>query len=609
MFAVGAFVVATLYQHGRLAAAAGGALPLDDAYIHLAVARQLRESATWGVNAGEFANASSSPLWTALLALAPTSSAINAAHALNLAAGLSFGALAYRWLRCQADGAPALGAATAVTILLAVGLAVPLPTLAALGMEHTLHLALAASLLFPPKSLQGKGFRSCGVAALLGAAATLTRYESLFLLVSLVVVAMVSARGRAGAGSALAGGTAAAAAFGAFTAHHGAAWLPNPVLKKAWVGRDWTQSFLDNLHECPALGALGAALLVLVVLGLPPRTRNAAAAVLLTILGQLAFGRVGWLFRYEAWLCGLGGVVLAAGAAHYLRTGPRVVGVMLVGAVLAPLSERAAAAFTSLAPAARFTHDADVLPAEWLATAPVASVAVHDLGAAAWLGDHDWVDVAGIGHDGIARLHRLRTLTPLSLAPILQAHKVQLAVTGPEWMDNARPATFEELARISAPHPAWPGRFEVGFWSTPAADRVALRRSLSAAAATWPRRVVVRYPDDVPVDLARPPLPGTGVQLDDHGLHFYGNAEVSALSPTRGSLHALVEGTEGGGRTPLFEVDVDGRTLSHATTTDGASWDCGKVEVGSAVLLRFTDDTAPGDSGDRNVRVRAVWVR
>ena len=42
--------------------------PLDDTYIHMAIARNVAQSGTWGINAGEFAPASSSPLWTVILA-------------------------------------------------------------------------------------------------------------------------------------------------------------------------------------------------------------------------------------------------------------------------------------------------------------------------------------------------------------------------------------------------------------------------------------------------------------------------------------------------------------------------------------------------------------
>ena len=42
---------------------------LDDAYIHLTIGRTLAEHGVWGVSPREYSSASSSPLWTILLAL------------------------------------------------------------------------------------------------------------------------------------------------------------------------------------------------------------------------------------------------------------------------------------------------------------------------------------------------------------------------------------------------------------------------------------------------------------------------------------------------------------------------------------------------------------
>lgn len=69
-----ALVVAVRHETG-----AAYTYPLDDTYIHTALARNLIEHGTWGINPGEFANASTSPVWTVLVAIAGGSSG-GAAH-------------------------------------------------------------------------------------------------------------------------------------------------------------------------------------------------------------------------------------------------------------------------------------------------------------------------------------------------------------------------------------------------------------------------------------------------------------------------------------------------------------------------------------------------
>ena len=65
-----AFVAVALFLRGLVIAACGGeyVYPIDDTYIHIAMAKCLAFDGTWGVEAGKTAFCSSSPLWTLLLA-------------------------------------------------------------------------------------------------------------------------------------------------------------------------------------------------------------------------------------------------------------------------------------------------------------------------------------------------------------------------------------------------------------------------------------------------------------------------------------------------------------------------------------------------------------
>src|SRR5437588_12540650 len=62
--AMGVLLALSMHRHeGRFTYA------LDDAYIHMAVARNAAEHGVWGITRYEFSSTSSSPLWTALIAL------------------------------------------------------------------------------------------------------------------------------------------------------------------------------------------------------------------------------------------------------------------------------------------------------------------------------------------------------------------------------------------------------------------------------------------------------------------------------------------------------------------------------------------------------------
>lgn len=589
------------HAHGSTGAFA---FALDDAYIHLAVSRNLAESGTWGVNAGEFASASSSPVWTALLALVfllagPSLVAPLLLNALALFAVLSAAG------RLVADETPRLQAVTLVILAVAT----PLPFLAGLGMEHTLHLALVLGLLAAVERAVRPAAPSApallGLAALAGLA-VLTRYETLFLLTGLALAfgrraprAIVATW--SGAGIAVAG-------FGLWSLRHGAAFLPNPVLKKAWSGRDWLGGLREAWIEAPGLWVLVAAVALALALGAGEGARRRGLVFLVAAGGQLLFGRVGWLYRYEAWLVGLGVVaLLPLLAAPWGRGSWRAPALILALAAL-PLAHRADRAVRAFAPASRSTFDTNVAPARWMAhTFPGLPLAVHDLGAMAFFTRSPLVDLAGLGSDDVASLHRAGRLNPDTLAPRLSARGVEVAITGPTWMDDARPAHFTEVARLVVPHPAFPGTFETVIWANNLERADELRRAL--AEPGWDPRVEVLLRSDRPVDLGTASLVGPALGVEAEGLCFYQNGSASLLLPKAGALRVLVAGTPGDGRLPTVRFTLGGVTREVVAPKEGVVVPLGRANAGDTLTVQFDDDAIDRLGGDRNLIVRRVTLR
>src|SRR5262245_43098735 len=133
------FGIAIAFFGGMLAAIVFSVMPeigrfnyaLDDAYIHLAVARNLVETGWFGVRAGEFVLLSSSPIYTLALALLMRLGMREMAPLFLASAGAIFALfVSHKWL---AD----LSAIRRTFSLLALGVVSMLAPLVVLGLEHT----------------------------------------------------------------------------------------------------------------------------------------------------------------------------------------------------------------------------------------------------------------------------------------------------------------------------------------------------------------------------------------------------------------------------------------------------------------------------------------
>ena len=207
---------------------------VDDAFIQMAMAKNLAEHGVWGVNRWEFSSASSSFLWPPLLALCYALGwrGMFMPFGLNLIAAAGLLWVAHHRLRPLVRHPGAL-----LPCLLVVVFATPLPMLAFIEMEHTLQALLfvsfvvvAASVLSVPPRTRVAPIRILGL-ALLGAAACAIRYESLF--VTTLVCGLLAWRRRLNAALLVAATSALPLLiFGWYSHVHGGYWLPNSVLVK-----------------------------------------------------------------------------------------------------------------------------------------------------------------------------------------------------------------------------------------------------------------------------------------------------------------------------------------------------------------------------------------
>src|SRR5689334_13945119 len=126
---------------------------LDDAYIHMAIAKNLSIGGLWGVTAYEFSSASSSVLWTLLLSLAYTVFGVN--EIASLALNILFSILLL-WFVFNLARKYKLSPWLSFLLLNLIVFLTPLPTLIMEGMEHVLQVLIDLVFVF----LSVKGLRN-----------------------------------------------------------------------------------------------------------------------------------------------------------------------------------------------------------------------------------------------------------------------------------------------------------------------------------------------------------------------------------------------------------------------------------------------------------------
>lgn len=324
LVAVGALVAGILVKLGGTFV-----YVLDDPAIHLSMADTLVHHRTWGVSPGSFESASSSPLWTLLMAagslVAPTGETW-LPLVFNLLASVAVVVILGRHQAVLMPGRRQPVDLAAVAVLVVLGLF--LPGLALVGMEHTLHIALVlAAVIGLSRQLDGRadrgGWSHWWPYALL-ALATLVRFETAFVVAGLMVgVALedrptwshLRARWRQIGALGLTA-VVPIVGFSLWNRAMGGGWLPNSVLSKGQgVGSRNALSdgtgpvdIATRLTRDALLTALfGLALAYLVVTwGRWGRYRLVAVTLLTATVAHAAFADIGWYERYQAYLIALG---------------------------------------------------------------------------------------------------------------------------------------------------------------------------------------------------------------------------------------------------------------------------------------------------------------
>ncbi len=480
------YIALTALALQRAATDTGIVYALDDVYIHMALAKNLALHGVWGVTPWETTNASSSPLWVAILTVGFVVGGI-AAWLPLLLAGLSsllVLAVALRCLRAASDDtrfATAIGAIALLSIVVFASL----PALTLQGMEHPLHAALMLAAAFAISRLASGGALPSLVGyALLIAALPLLRYESLWL-VALGAAVLAMRRRYTLAALTLACGILPIIGFGLWAMTHGQTFLPAAILTKslgpAWLAHDdlrrlvarFTWHPLQRIWSVPVLLVLWLAACGVLAIRLAQLRQRILASRWLVLLGLFAdgtwihatFATFGWGGRYEAYLIVLGIVGMAcwvmqgderrAIAALLAKPAWRIGGIVVVACLSVAFVYTGGARLwittRNAIVATEEVRDRDLFVAHFLADAfPQQSVMAMNVGAIAWTGEPHLTDVLALGSPEVLRLFLRGQLDPASLDRIAAAREVKVATIFDAWFAEwtGGPAPWIAVAEI-----------------------------------------------------------------------------------------------------------------------------------------------------------------
>lgn len=519
VLAVGVFLADVWFFYGAVVAKTGGpwAYPLDDTYIHMALARNVAAHGTWGLSPEAFTSCSSAPLWTLLLAGAYWLMGVHELTPLLMASACGVGLLAAVFSILQRHQAPPR---LILAALLAIIFFTPMPTLALVGLEHLLHalltvLALDAGsrlLAWPPAPgvPRPRGLLLLLLLPFLVA----TRYEGLFLVAALVVLLLVRGRIWLAVGAAV-GAATPVVVYGLISRAHGWFFLPNSIaVKKPYFGLSNLSQItgtlggraVEQLGRCPHL----LSLLLALGLGLYLYRRATRTGfwepltVMTALLGAVAImhlqcADVAWLFRYEAYLMAAGLAVLASLLAAPARKVDLEViswpGLAAIGAIVLAIVQpalRGLDAQTNTPLAAKNIFQQQCQMARFVQKYGAGSpVALNDIGAVSFYSNTPCLDLWGLANMSTASARLANAYTPSVIADLAARNKTRVAIVYTGWFGpyGGLPRKWQAVEKWQIADNYVCGGNTVTFFATTPDAEEGLRRDLAEFSRTLPREV------------------------------------------------------------------------------------------------------------------------
>jgi hypothetical protein len=495
--------------------------PLDDTYIHMAIAKNLALHGVWGVTPYGFTWSTSSPLWTALLGLGYRIFGVSDALPLILNAVLAtlFCVTAYFLLARRG-----LEPSERLIALLLLIFLTSIPSLVMVGMEHVLQLyVVCVFIYFAAESLSNDHGASPLLLVALAPIVSTSRYEGLFLIAPVVGLFLI--RRRFAAALLIAGAAVLpVVGLGIWSIEHGWRFLPNSLLIKgnlptASAGKavlQFVARIVANIIRAPWLDVMGFAAAIALAGALKSRGSiwswpGVALTLYLTMMAtDIALARTGWRWfsRYDAYMIAAGIFIFGCiWREPYCRqlfarlNPPRLTFASraLRFVVALALLPRAVAAVAFIPHATHLVYEQQYQVARFVKDFYSAqTVALNDIGVVDYEADIKVIDVAGLATMAVADAMRTNRF---DLAAAHEAGKIggmQIGIVYTSLFPARPPRCWIEVGTWQLPKSAALGSSGFTFYGYGDAQAERLRSNLEAFQTRLPAPIktsfVAAYP-------------------------------------------------------------------------------------------------------------------
>ncbi len=497
--------------------------PLDDTFIHLTMGKNLAINGTWGIAGDEFQSASSSPLYTLIIAAMIKIFSVHAwiPFIANVISSIILIIAIFK--RLQKENIRPFGQ---LIILLACIFLTPIPILVISGLEHTLQCLFTflfincfADWLEQTKNKTGKNSLTFSV-LIYGILCCTIRYEGLFLIAISCLLLLLKRK----TGAAILLGfvcTLPVVIFGLYSMSKGSYFLPNSLLLKSdaagfspgEIFHFVFKGILEKLTTMPVGNGISpiATKYLLIILplsylffaeSLKKATRYRYVLLLLIFCAflQITLASTGWFYRYEAYLV-LNSVVILSVLLYKcwsdilpgFRRQPLVAG-FITFILLLPVGFRSYNAFSDSSRACVNIYDQQFQMAKFLKTYyDIQPVAANDIGAISYYKKERPLDLYGLANIKVVRSVKNHYFSRAFVDSLSKSEHVVIAVLYESWFNDSLPMNWDKVATWTIPNNVICGDSKVTFYALDKTNIPDLKKYLREFQAVLPAGISVEY--------------------------------------------------------------------------------------------------------------------